>query len=123
MPAQPIVHIEIPAANPHTSSNFYTAVFGWEKVVSPGFEEYPMFRAEGGPAGGFTTAGSGHGPYRYTIGEVLIYLASSDIDADLQRVQEHGGQIILSKTEIPGVGYWAIFQDPAGNKLGLFSNL
>ena len=122
MAAQPIVHIDIPATDPKATSAFYGKVFGWDIQSAPGYETYPMFRAEGGPGGGFTTAGSGYEGMTYTAGEVLIYLASQDIDADLGRVEANGGQVVLPKSEIPHVGWWAVFKDPSGNKIGLFTN-
>jgi predicted enzyme related to lactoylglutathione lyase len=121
MAAQPIVHIDLPATDPKATSAFYADVFGWQVMTPPGYEDYPMFQAEGGPGGGFVRAGGGYGAVQYTVGEPLIYLNSQDIDADLQRVQAHGGEVILPKTEISQVGWWAMFRDPSGNKLGLFT--
>jgi len=122
MVAQPIVHIDFPATDPKAASAFYADVFGWQIETPPGYEDYPMFRAEGGPGGGFTTAGQDMGQMTTTVGQPLIYLASSDIEADLQRVQAHGGEVIMPKSEIPQVGWWAVFKDPSGNKVGLFTN-
>ena len=122
MAAQPIVHIDIPTTDPKSTAKFYGDVFGWQIQTPPGYDDYPMFMAEGGPGGGFTTAGSGHEGVQFTVGQPLLYLASSDIDADLKRVQANGGQVVLPKSEIPNVGWWAVFTDPSGNKVGLFTN-
>lgn len=122
MAAQPIVHIDVPATDPKAAAKFYADVFGWQVHTSPGFDDYPMFMAEGGPGGGFTTAGSDNGGVQFRVGEPLIYLASDDIDADLQRVQANGGQVVLPKSEIPNVGWWAFFLDPSGNRVGLFTD-
>jgi len=56
----------------------------------------------------------------YKIGEVLIYLDSDDIDATLATVEAHGGTTVVPRTEIAGHGWWAVFIDPSGNKIGLF---
>lgn len=122
MAAQPIVHIDIPATDPKAASAFYAAVFGWQIETSPGFEGYPMFRAEGGPGGGFAQVGAGSQGEQIALGEVRIYLASQDIEADLRRIQAHGGQVVMPKSEIPQVGWWAIFRDTSGNKIGLFTS-
>lgn len=121
MGGQPIVHVEFPATDPKAASAFYADVFGWQIRTPPGFDDYPMFQAEGGPGGAFVRVGTGPGVLQYTAGEPLVYLASQDIDADLQRIQAHGGQVVLPKTEIPQVGWWAVFRDPTGNKVGLFT--
>ena len=120
MSNHPIVHIEIPAKNPQASSKFYAAAFDWTIQVSPDFADYPMFQAEGGPAGGFTMVGDMHGVSTKT-GEVLIYISTDDIDASLASVEKHGGKKLLGKTEIPQVGWFALFSDPEGNKIGLFT--
>ena len=123
MAAQPIVHIEFPALDPKAASTFYADVFGWQIQTPPGFDDYPMFQADGGPGGGFIRIGSTEGGrLQRNAGEPLIYLASQDIDDDLRRVQANGGQIVLPKTEIPQVGWFAVFQDPSGNKVGLFTD-
>ncbi len=56
----------------------------------------------------------------YKEDRLLIYLATDDIDATLADVEAHGGKTVMPKTEIPHVGWWAVFTDPAGNHLGLF---
>jgi predicted enzyme related to lactoylglutathione lyase len=28
----------------------------------------------------------------------------------------------MPKTEIPGIGWWGMFTDPTGNKIGLFTD-
>jgi predicted enzyme related to lactoylglutathione lyase len=48
-------------------------------------------------------------------------VASEDIDADLRKAESLGGTTVVPKTEIPQVGWFAIFKDPSGNKVGLFS--
>lgn len=59
----------------------------------------------------------------YKAGEVLIYIGTDDIDASLAKITSLGGKTILPKTEIPQVGWWAVFADPTGNKIGLFTDM
>ena len=54
-------------------------------------------------------------------GEPLLYVASEDIDADLRKAESLGGTTVVPKTEIPQVGWFGVFKDPTGNKVGLFS--
>ncbi|HEV7215711.1 MAG TPA: VOC family protein [Chloroflexota bacterium] len=120
MAAQPIVHVEIPSTDSKAAGAFYAKVFGWQVAAPPGMEFYPMFQASGGPGGGFTTVGDGMPGETRATGEVVVYLASEDIDADLQRIQSNGGETLVAKMEVPGPGWIAIFRDPFGNKVGLF---
>jgi predicted enzyme related to lactoylglutathione lyase len=121
--AHPIVHIEIPASDLKETSQFYEEVFGWQ--IDHSMTEYPMFRAEGGPGGGFVHVGGdmSGAPVPYTVGKPLIFLDSDDIEASLAAVEANGGKTVLPKAEIQGVGWWAVFTDPAGNMLALFTDL
>ncbi len=119
MSNHPIVHIEIPGNDPKAASKFYEEAFGWKIKVAPGFD-YHMFAAEGGTGGGFVKPGESMG-VTYKAGEVLIYIGTDDIDASLTKVQSLGGKIVLPKTEIPQTGWFAIFSDPTGNKIALYT--
>ena len=49
----------------------------------------------------------------------IVYFDSQDIDADLARVRELGGQA-EEKQPIPGVGWFARCTDTEGNPFSLF---
>jgi len=115
MANHPIAHIEIPAVNVGATSQFYSDVFGW-KLETNTMYNYVTFQSEGGLRGGF----AGPSEPTYKPDRLLVYLATDDIDATLATIEAHGGKTVLSKTEIPHVGWWAVFSDPAGNHLALF---
>jgi predicted enzyme related to lactoylglutathione lyase len=48
---------------------------------------------------------------------------SDDIEADLDKSVSLGAKIVSSKQEIPGVGWFGIFEDPTGNKIALYTSL
>ena len=55
-----------------------------------------------------------------TDGAVLYLNAGSDLQSMLDKVAQNSGQVIVPKTEIsPEMGYFALFIDTEGNKLGL----
>ncbi|MBL8063320.1 MAG: VOC family protein [Anaerolineales bacterium] len=113
-----IVHVEIPAANVDAAGQFYQELFGWKIQPMPEMN-YTMFEAgDGDEYGGFTEV-SPENP----VGQVLIYIASDDIDEDLERVSELGGKVLHEKAEIPGNGWFGIFQDPTGNVLALYTGM
>ncbi len=116
MAKRSIVHIEIPAADQHSAARFYADLFGWETQPVPEMD-YTTF-ASGNVGGGFPTAGT-----MAQAGEVLVYLSSDDIDADLRKIESMGGKTVTPKMEIPNTGWFAIFTDPTGNKIGLFKAL
>ncbi len=54
-------------------------------------------------------------------GQVVVYLSSDDIDADIQRVEELGGKVVMPKTSIGAMGWIAMFTDPTGNYVGFWT--
>jgi predicted enzyme related to lactoylglutathione lyase len=53
----------------------------------------------------------------------VITVDVPDIDATLQTVERLGGSVVMPKSEIPGMGYFAYFKDPEDNVMGLWENL
>ena len=119
MSNHPIVHVEIPAQDTAAASKFYAEAFGWTIQHDPSFDYY-MFQANPGPGGGFVQIG-GMGEYKQ--GEVLIYIGTDDIDATLAKVEASGGKTLQPKTEIPQMGWFAYFTDPAGNRIALYTGM
>jgi uncharacterized protein len=117
MSKQNIVHIEIPAQNSQESAKFYETLFGWE-ITHDEAMNYTMWKPAEGPGGGFTPLGEEVKP-----GDILLYIDSQDIEADLKRIEEQGGTIVSPKTEIPTIGWFGVFKDPAGNTLALYTGM
>jgi hypothetical protein len=117
MSKHPIVHIEIPSKDLAKNSKFYGDLFGWEISPVPDFN-YVMFNPGEGPGGGFPPVESFNKTDR-----VLVYVDSEDIEADLKKAESLGGKTVVKKTEIPGQGWFALFQDPEGNTLALYTGI
>lgn len=118
MSHHPIVHIEISATDRKKSAAFYNQIFGWN--VQP-IEEmnYTTFSpGESELGGGFNPA-----PQNMPVGSTCIYIGTDDIEASLKEIEKHGGKIIHPKDEIPGMGWFALFEDPAGNTVGLYTDM
>jgi len=117
MSTHPIVHIELVANNLEATGKFYADLFGWKIENIPAMN-YSTFEAKPGPGGGFVPVGVG----QLKPGEVLIHVATDDIDASLAKVNKLGGKTLVPKSEIPEIGWYAIFTDPTGNKVGLYTD-
>lgn len=115
MPSHPINYIELSAKDPAASSQFYNQVFDWKIAVQPGTDYY-MFPEGTGIPGAFVKTED----KLYKPGDVVVYIDTNDIDAALKKIQAAGGKVLQPKTDIPGVGWYAFFADPGGNRLGLF---
>ena len=111
-----VVHIEIPAANVKAASEFYASLFGWKMEHVPQFN-YTMWEDGSGFGGGFTEPSNDN-----PAGKVLVYIDSDDIEADLEKVVSLGGKVLHPKMEIPGTGWFGIFEDISGNVLALYTS-
>lgn len=112
-----IVHIEIPAADVAKAGQFYKDLFGWQIQDIPEMN-YTMWDAGNGSAGGFNPLGAEVKP-----GDVLIYVNSEDIEADLKKAKSLGATITHEKSEIPGTGFYGMFRDPTGNVIALYTSM
>jgi uncharacterized protein len=55
-------------------------------------------------------------------GAVVYFNAGDDLQIVLDKIKANGGKIIVPKTDIgSGMGFYAMFKDTEGNKLGLHS--
>ena len=119
-----IVHVDFPAHNIEAAGQFYSDLFGWRTQSFPEWN-YTTFEAEPGPGGGFVQVGdatSSAGSMSYKPGDVLVYIATDDIDATLAKAESLGGRPLVPKTEIPDMGWFAVFTDPTGNRVGLWTD-
>lgn len=112
-----VVHIEIPASDTQSSAKFYEGVFGWKMTHNTEFD-YTMWSDGANSGGGFVSPKDENAD-----GKILVYIDSDDIDADLKQVAALGGKVLKPKTEIPGTGWYAVFQDPIGNRLAIYTSM
>jgi uncharacterized protein len=119
MSPHPIVHIEIVSTDVKVSSDFYSQLFGWKIQTNPEWQDYYLFNPESGPGGAFMPPDD----KLYKAGDVVLYAETDDIEGTLKKVEELGGTVVLPKTDIPGVGWFALFSDPTGVRLALYTPL
>jgi len=114
MSKRDIVHIEIPAMGRASLAKFYADMFGWE-IQAMDDMHYTTWEA-GNLRGGFPDIDD----TMYKPGDVVVYIDSQDIEADLKKIASLGGKTIQEKMDIPGIGWFAMFSDPSGNRMALF---
>jgi uncharacterized protein len=110
-----VVWNELNTSDPDRAREFYGAVFGWE--TRP-------FGGEGGPpyltihVGGEERGVGGIMDTRAFSQDVpphwMVYFAVDDVDAAAAKTKELGGSVAQEPTDIPDVGRFAVFHDPAG---------
>jgi predicted enzyme related to lactoylglutathione lyase len=109
-----IVHVEFHVKEPKKVENFYGSLFGWKFEAVPGME-YSLFHAPSGLGGGL----GGLQPGNWQSG-VTLYIFVESVSQYQEKVKKAGGKIIVPKMEIPGQGWFAVFEDPSGTRLALW---
>lgn len=117
MSKHPVVHIEIPSKDAKKNSQFYADLFGWKMTVFEQLDYVIFDSGEGSPGGGFPPVADFNKTDR-----LLVYVDTDDIERDLKKAVSLGGKSVLPKTEIPGQGWFALFTDPEGNTLALYTS-
>jgi hypothetical protein len=110
------VHVELHSADPAKSKRFYGDVFGWKFEEIPAMN-YTTWRAPNEPGGGIMQTMDGRPP------QVLNYIMSESVDDTLRDILEAGGLVLQPKMEIPGQGWWALFQEPGGTMMAIYQGL
>lgn len=113
------IHFEISVQDAKKLIPFYQQVFNWkiEKwegpidywLVSTGKEDEP------GLDGAIMLQENQFPP-------TVLVVDVEEIDPVLEKVIENGGEIVLPKNPVPGVGYAAYFKDPQGVTMGVFQS-
>ncbi len=111
-----VIHFEIPASDPERAANFYKKAFGWKIEKWPGPMDYWMVTtgADGAPGinGGLLRKQAPTVATTNTIGV-------ESVDGALAAVQGAGEKLVMPKTPIPTIGYFAYCEDPEGNLFGV----
>ena len=116
---RPIVHVEIPSADDAEAKAFYGSLLGWEAMevpMGPDFT-YVMFNLGENMGAALSQVGDDIKP-----GDVILYFDTDDLDADMARVSELGGQVLMARQDIPGFGSLGLFLDPTGNRAAFWQN-
>lgn len=112
---------EIPATDIARAVSFYEAILG-VSIERMDFPEMEMgvFPYEGQVVTGVIMKGEGYQP---SANGVTIYLNGGDnLQIILDKVEKSGGKIVIPKTpHADESGFFAVFLDSEGNKMGLHS--
>jgi predicted enzyme related to lactoylglutathione lyase len=127
--AHTVVHFEIPADEPERAATFYRELFGWE--ISPYGQaggggtgaDYWLVRtvptnAQGQPTGPGVNGGLMR---RMFPGQAPVnYIGVASVDEFVRRAERLGAKVVVPKTAVPGMGWFAQLRDPEGNVFALW---
>ena len=114
--ANPVVHWEIGGRDGGKLRDFYSQLFDWNVDVQEAMGDYGLVEAAEGGIGGGIMQTTDPMPESY----LTFYIQVDDLQAYLDKVGSLGGSTVLPPTDIPNIGAFAMFSDPAGNTLGIF---
>jgi predicted enzyme related to lactoylglutathione lyase len=114
-----VVHFEIMAKEPQQAVDFYSKVLGWKFqkwdnptmdywLITTGDEKLPGINGGLGPGD----------PVKAIVNTIGV----ADLDATLMRIVQHGGKVLQPRDPLPGVGWYAAFEDSVGNQFGLMQS-
>lgn len=114
--------VEIPVTDLSRSIKFYQTILGTTiEEVDMGGTRMGVLPNDDHTVNVVLVKGDGYNPV--TDGVVVYLNAVDDLQPMLDNVKKNGGQVIVPKTEIsPEMGYFALFLDTEGNKVGLHSS-
>jgi uncharacterized protein len=119
-----IVHFEIPADNPERAAQFYRDLFGWEITKwegsvdsGEGFEYWMVRTVPTGPDGRPERPGVNGGLMRrmYPNQPPVNYILVESVDEYVKKAERLGAKVVMPKTPVSEMGWFAQFTDPEGN--------
>lgn len=111
-----VVHFEITADDPVRAAEFYRKAFGW-KIEDWGGPSKYLLATTGSAAGaginGAITERQEH------LQPVINSIEVDSFEQGAEAVKQAGGEVLMEKTAIPGVGYFAYCMDTERNVFGI----
>ncbi len=111
-----ICHVEIPADDLESLQKFYGGIFEWDFKKMPGDIEY--YGIDQGDekvmAGMIARQDPGHTP--------MFYVCVESIDAAVSKATDKGATVIVPKTAVMGMGWYAVALDPQKNLFGFWES-
>jgi|ERR687892_364042 predicted enzyme related to lactoylglutathione lyase len=120
-----IVHFEIPSENIERSKRFYNEMFGWNIEKWPGSEkmpdgmEYWMITTTDDKGNKSLTGGMMKRQNLQQQG-ITNYVGVKSVQEHSSKVEQLGGKVVMPKTPVPGMGYFAVCTDTENNTFAIW---
>ena len=121
-----IVHFEIPADQPERAVKFYQDLFGWNiqkyEGAAGGIEYWTVRTVPTDEKGMPTRPGVNGGlmPRMYPGQAVVNYINVEDVDEFAGKAERLGAKVMMPKSPVPGMGWFAQLTDPEGNVFAIW---
>jgi len=113
----PFVHVELNTSNIAAAKKFYGTLFDWklQDIESSAAGDYTLIAVGKGTGGGLMK-----NPIPGCPSFWLSYVLVKDIDAATKKAKKLGATVMKGVTEVMGMGWLSIIEDPTGAALGLW---
>jgi predicted enzyme related to lactoylglutathione lyase len=110
-------HVDIPSDDVAGARSFYEGLFGWKFQAMDSLADFEMVQpGPSGMRGGLGIRGK-TAPQR-----PRIYVNVDSIDEAIAKLPELGGSVVVEKTEVPGMGWYAAINDSEGSEIGIWES-
>jgi uncharacterized protein len=115
--ANPFVHVELMSTDAGAAKSFYGKLFDWKMEDMPmdGGQTYTLINVVEGTGGGLMQNPIPNAPSSW-----LAYVLVDDVKKAADKAKSLGATVMKDKTEVKGMGFFAIITDPTGAMLGLW---
>ncbi len=120
-----VSHFEIPAEKVDRARKFYSEAFGWQITPVPEMDYNMVGTVPSDETGRPKEPGAINGGMMKRSSDVkhpVITIEVDDIEDSLKKVKNLGGRVAVKRTAMGEHGFYAYFEDPEGNLMGLFES-
>jgi len=120
-----IVYFQIPSDDIERSKEFYNHLFGWkidkfpESSTPEGMENWMVTTTDDK---GNNALGGGMSKRQMPQQHMTNFIDVKSVDEYSSKVEELGGKVVVPKTAVPGMGYYAVCVDTENNSFGIFES-
>ncbi len=112
------VHVELNSTDANKAKAFYGQLFEWTlEDVPMGEHAYTVIKPGKGTGGGIMQHPVPGAPSMW-----LAYVEVGDVKGATEKAKSLGATVKKDVTEVPGMGWFSIIQDPTGAALGLWQS-
>ncbi len=113
-----IVHFEIPVDDMERAKKFYGSLFGWRIDKFSGQMEYWIISTC--DENGKDAVKGGMVKREFPEHSVTNYIDVPSVDEYVIKIKNLGGEVIMPKTAVAGMGYFAVCLDTEKNSFGIW---
>jgi uncharacterized protein len=117
-----LIHFEIHAADPDRAQRFYTEIFGWTAQSYGGPVDYRLLTTGSddniGINGAILQRQGEAPPPGAAVNAYTCTIQVDSIEETERAVAAAGGEQVLDRMDVPGVGQLSYFRDTEGNIFG-----